>query len=271
MEDEDIKDEGVSTHEDHKRMLPNVENLDLDPYLVGVLRQLVGVDLLREQQEIFYLPSEKERPRKRHQTDALENLRQLRRQSVSGRGPLAREHSPRLSEDCHVRSSPPRSPSGSVMSGSARADNRSYSQEDDSDLSNLDDDDNEPPTKRHKRAAVKEMVPPSPQNAAADEALDVPVTLEQNTPAEKGQSPSSRRPPTTRSKRRALNPDAAAYKPGEGDGDDEDDAVIDTRRRRSSARKATKRSHTMEDTSLPRSKKSRLGRSVSVAGAGVDS
>ncbi|KAH9050944.1 hypothetical protein EDB83DRAFT_1353835 [Lactarius deliciosus] len=31
MEGEDIKDEGLSTHEDHKRMLPNVETIDLDP------------------------------------------------------------------------------------------------------------------------------------------------------------------------------------------------------------------------------------------------
>jgi len=36
MNREDIRDEGYSTQEDHKRMLPNVETLDLSPYLIGV-------------------------------------------------------------------------------------------------------------------------------------------------------------------------------------------------------------------------------------------
>lgn len=269
MEGEDIKDEGLSTHEDHKRMLPNVETLDLDPYLVGVLRQLVGVDLLREQQEIFYLPSEKEKPRKRRQTDAVENLRQLRRQSASSGGPLAREHSPRLLEEWQARATPPLSASGSVRSGSARADSRSHSEERDSDLSDLSDDDDEPAAKRHKRPSVKETEPLPLENALADGTLDdAPTTLEHDAPAEKEQTQSSR-PPITRSKRKALHPDAVAYKPTEGD--DEDEAVIDTKRRKSGARKATKRSRTMEDASAsaPRSKKSRLGRSVSVAGAGA--
>ncbi|KAI9465292.1 hypothetical protein BJY52DRAFT_1246344 [Lactarius psammicola] len=267
MEGEDIKDEGLSIHEDHKRMLPNVETLDLDPYLVGVLRQLVGVDLLREQQEIFYLPSEKEKPRRRRQTDAVENLRQLRRQSASSGGPLAREHSPRSLEEWQVRATPPLSASGSVRSGSARADSRSHSEERDSGLSDLSDDDDEPTAKRHKRFAVKEMEPLPLENASADGTLDdAPPALEHDAPAEKEQTHSSR-PPITRSKRKALHPDAAAYKPG--DGEDEDDTVMDTRRRKSGARKATKRSRTMEDASaVPRSKKSRLGRSVSVAGAG---
>lgn len=271
MEGEGIKDEGLSTHEDHKRMLPNVETLDLDPYLVGVLRQLVGVDLLREQQEIFYLPSETEKPRKRRQTDPVEILRQLRRQSAASGGPLAREHSPRLLEDWQVRATPPRSASGSVRSGSARAHSRSHSEERDSALSDLSSDD-EPEPKRHRRLAMKEMESLPLENASTDGTLgDVPPTLEHGAPAEKEQTHSGRTP-ITRSKRKALRPDAAAYKPGEGD--DEDEAVIDTRRRKSGARKSTKRSRTMEDasTSTPRSKKSRLGKSVSVADAGaVDS
>jgi len=253
MEDEDIKDEGLSTHEDHKRMLPSVETLDLDPYLVGVLRQLVGVDLLREQQEIFYLPGEKEKPRKRRQTDAVEILRQLRRQSGPSSGPLARDHSPRLVEDWQARSTPPPSASGSARSGSAQAASRSHSEESDSDLSDLSDDDEQPA---------------KPENGQADGTLDGALTmLEHDALAEKEQTRSNR--PTTRSKRKTLHPDAAAYKPSKDEG--EDDEVIDTRRRKSGPRKATKRSRTMEDASAsaPRSKKSRLGRSVSVAGAGA--
>ena len=260
MEEEDIKDEGLSAHEDHKRMLPNVETLDLDPYLVGVLRQLVGVDLLREQQEIFYLPGEKEKLRKRRQTDAVETLRQLRRQSGLNSGPL---DSPRLVEDWQIRSTPPPSASGSARSGSAQAASRSHSEERDSDLSDLsddNDDDNEQQAKRHKRFA--EPVPL--ENASADGTLDdaPTTTLEHDTPAEKEETR-----PATRSKRKTLHPDAAAYKPSKNE--DEEEEVIDTRRKKIGARKATKRSRTMEDASAsaPRSKKSRLGKSVSVAGA----
>ena len=258
MEDEEIKDEGLSSHEDHKRMLPNVETLDLDPYLVGVLRKLVGVDLLREQQEIFYLPGEKEEPRKRRQTDAVETLRLLRRQSGPSSGPLARDHSPYLAEDWQARSTPPPSGSGSAS--------RSHSEEIDSDLSDLSDDEEQPAT-RHKRISELVLL----ENASADRTLDgTPTTLERDAPEEKGQTPSGR--PSTRSKRKSLHPDAAAYKPSKDENENEnEDEVVDTRRRKGGARKATKRSRTMEDASAsaPRPKKSRLGRSVSVAGAGV--
>lgn len=194
----------------------------------------------------------------------MKTLRQLRRQSTASGGPLAREHSPRSLEDWPIRATPPRSASGSVRSRSARAESRSHSEERNSELSDLSEDD-EPPAKRHKRFAMKEMEPLTLENASADGSLD-------DAPADKEQTP-SRRPRTARSKRKALHPDAAAYKPGEGE--DEDDAAMDTRRRKSGARKATKRSRTMDDASAStpaRSKKSRLGRSVSAADAGaVDS
>ena len=257
MEEEDIKDEGLSTHEDHKRMLSSVETLDLDPYLVGVLRQLVGVDLLREQQEIFYLPGEKEKPRKRRQTDAVETLRLLRRQSGPTGGPL---DSPRLVEDWQARSTPPLSASGSARSGSAQVASRSHSEERDSDLSDLSDDD-DGQAKQDTRFAE----PVTLENNSADGTLDgAPIMLEHDAPAEKEQTR-----PTTRSKRKNLHPDAAAYKPSQDENEEEE--IIDSRRRKSGARKATKRSRTMEDASAsaPRSKKSRLGRSVSVAGAGA--
>ena len=258
MGEEDIKDEGFSTHEDHKRMLSNVETLNLDPYLVGVLRQLVGVDLLREQQEIFYLPGEKEKPMKRRQTDAVETLRLLRRQSGPTSGPL---DSPRLVEDWQVRSTPPLSASGSARSGSAQVASRSHSEERHSDLSDLSDGDDDELAKRHTRFAE----PVSLENTSVGGTLDgAPPTLEHDAPTEKEQSR-----PTTRSKRKSLHPDAAAYKPSKDE--DEEKEIIDSRRRKSGTRKATKRSRTMEDASAsaPRSKKSRLGKSVSVAGAGA--
>ncbi|KAK0226249.1 hypothetical protein IW262DRAFT_753867 [Armillaria fumosa] len=62
MEDEEIMDHGDATTEDSRRVVPDIENLDFSPYLIGVLRQLVGVDLLREQ-EVYYLCAMGEDPR----------------------------------------------------------------------------------------------------------------------------------------------------------------------------------------------------------------
>jgi hypothetical protein len=263
MADNDIRDEGFSSHEDHKRMLPDVEMLDLSPYLIGVLRQLVGVDLLREQQEIFYLPGEEEKPKKRRKTGALEGLRRFRRQSISSGGPLARDHSPRPSEVSHDRGSPLRSVSGSARSASLQEE----SENEDSALSDTDSDDDHgevPPAKRHKSSAG-EMMPPLENTEESKEQDSSALSVKEPT--------SSNRPSATRrSKRRNANHDTAAYKPGEDDVKDDEEAE-ETKTRRGSTRRAPKRSRTMEESSAnpPRSKKSRLGRSISMADAGADS
>ncbi|KAG1739146.1 uncharacterized protein EDB91DRAFT_394546 [Suillus paluster] len=54
MDEEEIQDHGPATYEDYPRLVGNIEALDFNPYLVGILRQLVGVDLIREN-EVFYL------------------------------------------------------------------------------------------------------------------------------------------------------------------------------------------------------------------------
>ncbi|KAI0302373.1 hypothetical protein B0F90DRAFT_1925123 [Multifurca ochricompacta] len=269
MEREDIKDEGFSTHEDHKRMLPNVETLDLNQYLVGVLRKLVGVDLLREQQEIFYLPSEEERPRKRRQAGAVESLRQLQRQSISSRGPLAREHSPWPLEALQVHATPPRSASGSVASVSVQEGSATHTGDGDSVLSDLNDGDDlnkETPAKRPKSSAV--MGPPLVK-ASVDGPFDISAAPEHTGLAGKDPLKSNQPRVTRRSKRRGLGFDAVAYKPSEDENEDEE--VEETRRKRSTTRKATKRSRTMEETTAnpPRSKRTRLSRSVSVADGGA--
>jgi hypothetical protein len=265
MEGEDIRDEGSSTHEDHKRMLSSVETLDLSPYLVGVLRKLVGVDLLREQQEIFYLPSGEEKPRKRRPTSALESLRQFRRQSISSGGPLAREHSPRPSELSQGRRTPPRSASGSAMSGSVLEESVVRSEDGDSVLSYLDNDDprEAPPAMR----SAVEISPPL-ENSPGDGDMDTSAVMERPALAAKGPKVTSRPSSKRRSKRKTLNYDAAAYKPTEDEV--KDDEVEERKKRRSSTRGATKRSRTMEESSsVPKSKKARLGRSISAAGAGA--
>lgn len=267
MDGEDIRDEGFSTHEDHKRMLPNVETLELNPYLVGVLRQLVGVDLLREQQEIFYLPSEEEKPKKRHRTTALESFRQFRRQSISSAEPLGRDHSPRPSEVSQGHGTP-RSASGSAVGGSIWEGSVVHSNDGDSILSDVDtdEDQDETPTTKRPRFSAAEIN----TLASTDGDLGHSTALERSTLL--GQEPiiSSKPAAPRRSKRKAVNHDTAAYKPGEDDPKD-DEEEEETKTRRSSTRKAMKRSRTMEENSAsaPRSKKKRLGRSVSVAGAGA--
>ncbi|KIY48086.1 hypothetical protein FISHEDRAFT_74004 [Fistulina hepatica ATCC 64428] len=63
IEENDIQDHGDATIEDSRRMVADIETLDFSLYLFGVLRKLVGVDLLREQ-EVFYLPKPEEVPRR---------------------------------------------------------------------------------------------------------------------------------------------------------------------------------------------------------------
>jgi hypothetical protein len=270
MDGEDIRDEGFSSHEDHKRMLPNVETLDLNPYLVGVLRKLVGVDLLREQQEIFYLPSEEEQPKRRRKTTTLGSLRQFRGQSISSGGPLGRDHSPRPSEVSQGRGTP-RSASGSVVSSSIWEGSVVHSNDGDSILSDRDHDDGEgegetPTTKRPRFSAAEINTPVA--STFTDGDLDHSTAPERSTFEEP--TISSKPAAPRRSKRKALNHDAAAYKPS-GDDPKDDEEEEETKSRRSSTLKGMKRSRTMEENSAsaPRSKKKRLGRSVSVAGAGA--
>lgn len=55
IEEEEIIDHGDATVEDSHRMIKDIESLNFHSDLIGILRQLVGLDILREQ-EVFYLP-----------------------------------------------------------------------------------------------------------------------------------------------------------------------------------------------------------------------
>ena len=55
MAAKEIEDHGDATQEDSLRMIKDIQSLDFDSYLIGTLRHLVGLDILREQ-EVFYLP-----------------------------------------------------------------------------------------------------------------------------------------------------------------------------------------------------------------------
>ncbi|KAF9485979.1 hypothetical protein BDN70DRAFT_988313 [Pholiota conissans] len=56
MEEEEIEDHGDATVADSYRMIKDIDSLGFHSDLIGILRQLVGLDILREQ-EVFYLPA----------------------------------------------------------------------------------------------------------------------------------------------------------------------------------------------------------------------
>lgn len=65
MKEENIEDRGEAKYEDSLRMIQNIDHLDFDQYLIGVLRQLVGLDILREG-EVFYLPQHGDNIQRKH-------------------------------------------------------------------------------------------------------------------------------------------------------------------------------------------------------------
>ncbi|KAJ7188644.1 hypothetical protein C8R46DRAFT_1055380 [Mycena filopes] len=67
MKEEYILDLGDATAHDGEVMIKDLDGLNLNPYLIGIIRQLVGVDILREQ-EVYYLPrpgEQRKMPQKR--------------------------------------------------------------------------------------------------------------------------------------------------------------------------------------------------------------
>ncbi|VDC00338.1 unnamed protein product [Peniophora sp. CBMAI 1063] len=253
IKEEDIRDEGFATMADHARMLPDIENLDLDAYLVGNLRKLVGVDLLREN-EVFYLPGEEEEPprKKRRRYARKSTLDRVRTQSGGSKG--ASQNQSRAS-----------TPSGSTDGGSVagfvrRAGSRSAA-------SSVADG-----YSTHEEESEAESAAPQPK------ASRPPVSDagSQSTSASSVKSPRKRTLSTRRGTRtsRRLNPDAAEFAPGHVEAaqeelDNEDDVAPETRRKRKATRGA-KRTRTMEDVPAegPRPKRTRtntnLRKSMSV-------
>lgn len=256
MKEESIEDHGDVHGEDIPRLVTNVEDLDLSPYLVGVLRQLVGVDLLREQ-EVLYLPRPGDtvtvkRNRRRSQRAPLtlvDSISPAQRESISARtlsnGGLTRKS--RLKKTTSMP--PPSQASVSTSGGSARhAGKRSDrgsvagSSFSGSDLSDLDDDEDMPPPKRAKDTH------PEPVPEVAREPAQI-AGSSQEAPAENGDKNGSISV-ARRSKRRKLESDALAYKPvsnGESDGEDEEEGEDAQKKRKRGGRKSTvKRTRTEE-------------------------
>ncbi|KAG7091085.1 hypothetical protein E1B28_010141 [Marasmius oreades] len=62
IKEEEIIDHGDATSEDSERMVPDIESLDINAYVIGIIRLLVGPD---KEQEVYFLPKPgEERARK---------------------------------------------------------------------------------------------------------------------------------------------------------------------------------------------------------------
>ncbi|KAJ7794272.1 hypothetical protein B0H14DRAFT_126407 [Mycena olivaceomarginata] len=124
MEEEDIQDMGDATPEDGDRMIAELDSLNFSSYLIGILRQLVGMDILREQ-EVYYLPRPgEERPVK--QQHGLGHERSMSKQMrVSSGGSFASDaggpFSPgALRSPMSTSSRPPNSLAGSSSTASVK-------------------------------------------------------------------------------------------------------------------------------------------------------
>ncbi|KAI0034701.1 hypothetical protein K488DRAFT_68976 [Vararia minispora EC-137] len=250
MEDEEIEDHGFATTDDHARMVPDIEALDFNPYMVGVLRQLVGVDLLREQ-EVFYLPNPGEplpkKKRRKARTSLVDKARMAQAQahesSSRSSTPSVASHSRRDDDE-----------TASVIGTSSHSRGTGSTASSTGELTDPDDNDDneEPPAKRHKLS-------PS-ENGAQSATTPVKSSIRvDNNDAEGGGSQPSR---LRRSKRRALNTDAAAYQPRNEEESDEDPVLEKSGKSRKGG---AKRSRTQDDVSetAPKSKRSRLRKSTS--------
>ena len=79
MKEEHIKDHGNVDSGDLHKLLPHVEQLNLSSYLLGVLRQLVGVDLLRENEVVRQVDS----PLACDNSDTVSTARETLRDALS--------------------------------------------------------------------------------------------------------------------------------------------------------------------------------------------
>lgn len=211
MAKEHIEDHGDAIVDDVKHLIRDIKTLEVyNSYLEGVLRQLLGVDLLREQ-EIYYMVQPGEVPRyKPIKTSAYRP-----RESFSGQP--SSQRSPRISHRTKAlkRTSTPSESISSTGSVGHRSTRRSLSIS--ASVSDVESDGNEAQPRAKRRRAVDAM--PPPMGPIADEPEPVP-----------GPSEAVAKPRLRKSKR--LPTDAAAYKPDGSEKSDSDDEEVGRRRLR---------------------------------------
>lgn len=245
MEEEDITDDGLATVRDFERLWDHVEEQDLSPYLIGVIRKLVGLDLLREN-EIYYLPANEEvrlmgRKQKRGErrksrksiggAASVESASLTR--SVSATGPTPQpslsqaeglDLPPSLAESASTASTPPnvnregstRSVSGDEMTDDGRNGRtkrrRTGKERDGGSLRNT-------PSVREDSVASSTAGSPTPSQLTAE-----------RTPARRSQ----------RTLKKAISTDAQAYKPTFSSGESSEDGLENAKKKRKSMRGVTK-------------------------------
>lgn len=243
MKEEDIVDHGIPTFPQGTKLLADLDHLNLNPYLMGVLRQLVGVDLLREQ-EVFYLPQEGEqyawKPKRHHKHSAPKTKLSVRARKSIGAPIQSAPDSHGHAESVSV----PPSRAGSVSTVSSRQSRRSRASTRGSTANSAsvagseysggsdveDDDDGDGSVRSMKRRRTDIAVSPTVELGGDKEA-----------PLSKASATASKKigPPK---RTRKIGKDASAYKPDPKDeqGSSEEEPEP-TSRRRKKVRRGTKR------------------------------
>ncbi|OCH89868.1 hypothetical protein OBBRIDRAFT_637818 [Obba rivulosa] len=218
MKEEEIIDHGPATMEDHARLISDIDDLALDPYVVAAMRQLAGVDLLREG-ELYYLPQAGEDIRWKGESKwqvvkgKVENM-----DSASARHKLEPTSSRILKTSHHAASRAPPSRTESTSSSistqqtSRLSTNASVSG---SELSDLEDD--EPASRKHRR--LDDPAPTVNDEASTSEVLS------------KSSNAASHRLKSRN--RKQLSTEASAYNPERDESDDsDDDRIAEVKRKR---------------------------------------
>ncbi|CDO77046.1 hypothetical protein BN946_scf184403.g21 [Trametes cinnabarina] len=224
MKDENIEDEGYVKAGDIPRLIRDVESLNLSPYLFGVLRQLVGVDLIREQ-EVFYIPRSGDgvvmKSRRKARRAKLRQMESISARTLSNGG-ASRAMAP-PSQASGSTSGDSASVAGRLSQRGSVATTTSLSG---SELSDLETDEARP-AKRTKDTHEEAKIEPAEQPTA-----DPAYPPEQQPADVVSAAPKPRKLQARRSKR--LGTDAAAYKPEEGTTDGEEEQDTKKRRKRGS-------------------------------------
>jgi hypothetical protein len=243
MEEEDITDDGLATVRDFERLWDHVEDQNLDPYLIGVIRQLVGLDLLREN-EVYYLPTDEEI--KRMETEQRKERRRSRK-SIGGAANMASTSlgsTPQLSLSQVEKGKlgPPPSFTGSVSTASTRSkidrggSARSVSGDE------MTDGEREGRKKRRRTGKERDEgslrnTPSFREESAAPSAAGSPAPSQSTT----------ERTPVRRSRRtlkKAIPAESQAYKPTLSSGESSEDESEKTRKLARGGAKGLKRRRT---------------------------
>ena len=229
MERYDIQDEGDPTIEDVRRLRSDIAALKIQPYLIGIMHQLVGIDLERD---LFYLPlpGEKVQVRSRRKP-RVSNVEAISSRNGLGLTPKALSslsNSPSKGDLASMTYSPARS----RISFESSLTNVSVS-----DGEGSDTDIGAKPARKRRRGA---------ESLSVQLEAKLPAGGTEEKAGDRAEAALRKRLPTRRSRRLAT--DAAAYKPE--DDTDGQDSEVETGKGKSRGKKAgrgRKRARTADD------------------------